>query len=108
VIAGPEIGQSLRFPAESIEQDFVWATNHPVLDAYRAAGSMPYDAPAGAMAAALYAMNPNEPHFTIAEAGKHRRIQEDPALREKVLKAYRQLVSTRPPEPGRGGRGAQP
>lgn len=108
VMSGADIGEALRFPGQSIEQDFPWATNHPVLDAYRAAGTMPYDAPAPAMAAALYAMNPNEQHFTLAEAGKHRRLQEDPAHRENVLKTYRQLVSTKPPEPGRGARGFQP
>jgi hypothetical protein len=32
---GFEIGQALPFPARSIEQDFCWAPEHPVMDAYR-------------------------------------------------------------------------
>ena len=33
------------FPAVSIERDFGWTTNHPVVDAYRAYMKMPYDRP---------------------------------------------------------------
>src|SRR2546422_10058289 len=56
VAAGSEIGAALPFPGSSIEKDFSWAPGHPVVDAYRAAQPMPYDAPSTALAAALYAV----------------------------------------------------
>src|SRR6185369_6006520 len=58
VAAGTEIGTALAFPAASLEKDFAWAPAHPLVDAYRAAGKMPYDAPGTALAAALYAVRP--------------------------------------------------
>src|SRR5215831_5981810 len=45
IFVGEDLGQSLRFPGECIEKDFGWATNHPLVDAYRAAKTMPYDTP---------------------------------------------------------------
>jgi inosine-uridine nucleoside N-ribohydrolase len=35
VFSGFEIGQALLFPARSIEHDFSWVHDHPVVDAYR-------------------------------------------------------------------------
>ena len=36
VASGFEVGSELAYPAESIETDFAWAADHPVVDAYRA------------------------------------------------------------------------
>src|ERR1019366_239671 len=41
----------------------------PVVAAYRAYRPMPYDAPAAAMAAALYAVRPQENYFTVSGPG---------------------------------------
>jgi hypothetical protein len=124
-LAGEDLGQSLPFPSESIEKDFEWATNHPLLDAYRAAKPMPYDAPASAMAAVLYGVHPDEGYFKLSEpgvvrvtstgkvefassgAGRHRQLLVNSEMREQVIRAYRQTVSTKPPEPRRGTRGQQ-
>lgn len=109
VLVKEDLGQALPFPAESIEKDFDWATNHPLVDAYRAFKPMPFDAPSTAMAAILYAAHPEENYFRLSEPqGKQRQLMPNAEKKEQVLGAYRQAVSTKPPEPRRGIRGAQP
>jgi hypothetical protein len=125
VAVGAEVGDALPYPAASIEKDFAWAPVHPVVDAYRAAKPMPYDAPASALAAVLYAVHPEDgffklsdpgtitvlddgrTRFTPAADGKHRYLIADPAMKEKVLGVYTAMVSAPPaPRPGRGRAGA--
>jgi hypothetical protein len=127
IVAGAEIGAALPYPAASIEKDFGWAPVHPVVDAYRIAGTMPYDAPAPALAAVTYAVHDTDGYFTLSEpgtisvtddgrttftagaGGKHRYLIADPAQKDRVTKLYTAMVSaTPPPRPGRGGRGAPP
>jgi purine nucleosidase len=102
VVAGEDLGQALKFPAESIDRDFAWATNHPLIDAYRAANAMPYDAPSSAMAAVLYAAHPDDGYFKVSQ----QQLLADPDQKDRIVQAYRQAVSAKPPEPRRGGRGA--
>jgi hypothetical protein len=112
--AGSEVGQALPFPGDSIDKDFAWSPNHPVVDAYRAFQPMPYDAPGAALAAVLYAVRPQEPYFKLSEPGtigvlddgrvrfqpaaqgKHRYLVADPAQKDKVLRAYVELASAKP------------
>jgi hypothetical protein len=105
VVVGEEIGQSCPFPAVSIEQDFAWAANHPLVDAYRAAMPMPYDTPTTGMLALQYAAHPDETYFTLAGSGTPRRLTVDVVQKDRVIQTLRQLVSAKPPEPrrGRGG-----
>jgi hypothetical protein len=102
VFAGEDLGQALKFPSESIDRDFAWATNHPLLDAYRAANAMSSDAGSSAMAAALYAAHPDDGYFKVS--GKQ--LITEPDQKERIVQAYRQAASAKPPEPKRGGRGA--
>jgi len=125
VAVGSEVGDALPYPGASIEKDFAWAPVHPVVDAYRAARPMPYDAPAPALAAVLYAVHPDDGYFKLSDPGtitvlddgrtrftpgaegKHRYLIADPALKEKVLAVYTAMVSAPPaPRPGRGRAGA--
>lgn len=127
VVVGAEVGDALPYPASSIETDFGWAPAHPVADAYRVAKAMPYDAPASALAAVLYAVHANDGYFTLSDpgtitvlddgrtqftpgpGGKHRHLIVDPAQKDRIIKLYTELVAARPaPRPGRGGRGAVP
>ena len=97
----------------------------PRFDAYRAARPMPYDAPASALAAVLYAVHPDDGFFKLSEPGsitvlddgrtrftpaaegKHRYLIADPAMKEKIQGLYTALVSAPPaPRPGRGRAGA--
>lgn len=114
VAAGEEVGTALLYPAESIEKDFAWTPAHPVVDAYRAFKTMPYNAPTGAMAAVLYAVRAQAGYFKLSEPGtirvlddgrtqfsatpdgKHRHLLLDPAQRELTLKTYIELASAKP------------
>jgi hypothetical protein len=86
---------------------------------------MPYDAPASALAAVLYAVHPDAGHFKLSEPGtisvqddgrtrfapaangKHRYLIVDPARKDQVISTYTALVSQPPAQrAGRGGGGA--
>jgi len=126
IAVGREVGEALPYPGASIEKDFTWAPSHPIVDAYRAFKTMPYDAPAPGLAAALYATHPDDGYFKLSEpgtitvlddgqtkftpgaGGKHRYLITDPAQKDKVIQLYTQLVSAKPVprvNNGRGGRG---
>ena len=123
VAAGYEIGKELLYPAESIEADFGWAPNHPIVDAYRAHKTMPYDAPAWDLAAVLYAVRPEAGYFKLSDPGtisvlddgrtkftpspegRHRHLILDPAQKEAIIKTCREWVSARPDPPRRRRRG---
>ncbi len=113
VFAGPEVGEVLPFPGAAIEKDFAWAPAHPVVDAYRAFKAMPYDAPASAMAAMLYAVKPNDKYFQLSSAGtlsvgddgvvglapgagRHQLLVVDPGQKERVVKTYVEVASAKP------------
>ena len=125
VAVGTEVGEALPYPAASIEKDFSWAPAHPFVDAYRAFKPMPYDAPAPALAAVLYAVHPDEDYFKLSDPGtisvlddgrtrftpsadgKHRYLIVDPTQKERIVSLYTALVSAPPaPRPGRGRGGA--
>ncbi len=114
VVAGSELGDALPFPAASIDRDFAWSEAHPLVAAYRAFRPMPYDAPALAMAAALYAVRPQENYFQLsgpgaftaagdgrirlapAPDGKHRTLIFDPDQKERIQQIYAETASTKP------------
>ena len=114
IACGAEVGDALRYPAASLEKDFAWSPNHPVVDAYTAYQPMPYDAPAPALAAVLQAVRPKENYFKLSEPGtievsddgrtrftesaqgKHRHLIVDPAQKERVLEAYTSIASAKP------------
>ena len=128
IVAGREVGEALPYPAASIDKDFSWAPSHPTVDAYRAFRTMPYDAPAPGLAAAVYAVHPDDGYFKLSDpgtitvlddgqtkftpgaGGKHRYLIADPAQKDKIVAMYTQLVSAKPVPRvanfGRGGRGA--
>jgi len=113
VAVGTEVGDALPFPGSSIERDFAWAPDHPIVDAYLAFQPMPYDAAAPSMAAVLYAVRPDgycklsapgtiavledgRTRFTQVPDGRHRYLSIDPEQKEKVLRTYTELASARP------------
>jgi len=114
VFSGNEVGLALPFPASSIEKDFAWSQAHPVVDAYRAYETMPYDAPSWALAAVLYAIRPQEGYFQLSEpgtvsvlddgrtrhapsaAGRHRYLIADPAQKERIIQTYTEIASLKP------------
>jgi hypothetical protein len=114
VVAGSELGDAVPFPAASIDKDFAWSEAHPLVAAYRAYHAMPYDAPAVAMAAALYAVRPQENYFKLSDpgtvtvadngvirldpapAGKHRTLIADLSQKDRIQQIYAETASTKP------------
>ncbi len=114
VVVGREVGETLLYPAASIEKDFAWSPAHPLVDAYRAYKPMPYDAPSGALAAVLHAVRPQETYFQLSEAGlirvlddgssrftpsaggKHRYLIAPPAQQERTVRAFTEIASAKP------------
>jgi hypothetical protein len=113
-LADASLGESLRYPAASIEKDFAWSPAHPVVEIYRNAGTMPYDAPVPGMAAALHAVHPDKGYFQLSDPGtftldaagklsftpspqgRHRRILPNEARRQEVLTLFTQVASAKP------------
>ncbi len=96
VFCGREIGNELLFPAKSIEADFAYAPQHPIVDAYRAYKPMPYDAPTCALAAMLYAIRPEDGYFTLGKAGKHSALATVAAKHDEVIQKFTEMVSAKP------------
>jgi len=115
VASGYEVGAALPFSGASIDNEFAAAIpDNPIADAYRAYRPMPYDAPSWAMAASLYAAKPNEGYFklsgpgtirvhddgrtsfTASEKGRHQYLINDPAQKDRILRAYVELASAKP------------
>lgn len=114
VLAGAELN-ALTFPGSHVDEISGGMPDHPIVDAYRAAGSTPYNAPTRALAAMLYAIRPDENYFELSEPGtvsllddgttrftpspqgRHRYLSLGSGEEERVLEAYTTLL-TAPPE----------
>lgn len=113
IFSGFEIGRELPFPASSIEQDFGYASVHPVALAYRAYQRMPYDRPSWDLTAVLQAVRPQHAYFGLSEPGNvvvesngatrfipgardRRYLRLDPARRSQILEALTLLASEPP------------
>jgi inosine-uridine nucleoside N-ribohydrolase len=70
VFSGWEVGNSMLFPATSVETEFAYVANHPIADAYRAFKKMPYDRPTWDPTSALYAVRPERGYFGLSEPGR--------------------------------------
>ena len=70
VVTSPfELGIQVKYPATSIENDFSWAPQHPVVEAYKAYLPMPYDRPTWDPTAVLYAVEGGD-WFTVSAPGR--------------------------------------
>ena len=70
VVTSPvEVGGGIRYPGSSIENDFTWAPQHPVVEGYKAYRTMPYDRPTWDPTAVLYAVEGGE-WFTVSPPGR--------------------------------------
>lgn len=63
-----ELGTQVCYPAESIENDFRWTENHPVVEAYKAYMQMPYDRPCWDPTALVYAVE-GDKWFGLSDYG---------------------------------------
>ncbi len=115
-----DAGKEIVFPGASIDKEFTSAApDSPFIPAYQAYKPMPYDTPAPAMAASLYAARPQEGYFkvqapgtiTIADDGRanftpsdkgvHRYLTVDPEKKDKVVQTLVELASAKPVLPQR-------
>jgi hypothetical protein len=96
VSCGREIGDRLLFPGKSIEADFAYAPEHPIVDAYRAYRPMPYDAPSCALAAMLYAIRPEDGYFTVGKLEKHSSLALVAAKHDEVIQKFTEMVRAKP------------
>ena len=118
---GRDVGEALPFPGAKLDSLFAWAPAHPVVDAYRAFRTMPYDAPLYDLAALSYAMSPDSGHFTVsgpgtlaidgsgsvafaAGEGSVRQIGVEPSNRAAALDALVTMASEKPTPPAARGR----
>lgn len=70
VVTSPfEVGIAINYPATSIENDFGWASVHPMVEAYKCYLEMPYDRPTWDLTSVLYAVEGSS-FFNISPAGK--------------------------------------
>lgn len=64
-----EVGIAINYPGSSIENDFQWATMHPMVEAYKSYQKMPYDRPTWDLTSVLYSVE-GPSFFTISPAGR--------------------------------------
>ena len=64
-----ELGEHILYPAQSIENDFSWTKNHPIVDAYKCYLPNMEDRPTWDLTAVLYAIDPGQ-MFNISPAGR--------------------------------------
>jgi inosine-uridine nucleoside N-ribohydrolase len=114
VASGFEIGQSIKYPAASIEHDFGYVKHHPLREAYELYQKMPYDRETWDLTAVLYAVRPDRGYFglsqqgtisvddreitqfTPSKEGRHRYLTVTPEQVARVREALVQLASQPP------------
>jgi inosine-uridine nucleoside N-ribohydrolase len=114
VVSGFEIGATIKYPAQSIENDFRYVANHPVAEAYRNYQKMPYDRETWDLTSVLYAVRPNRGYFGLSQPGtikvdgegktrlelspngRHRHLTVDATQKVRVLEALVYLASQPP------------
>lgn len=69
VVSPFEVGRAIKYPGESIENDFTWDPKHPMVEAYKAYLPMPYDRPTWDLTSVLYAVE-GDSWFTMSEPGR--------------------------------------
>lgn len=69
IITSPfEVGIQIKYPATSIENDFEWAPQHPMVEAYKSYLEMPYDRPTWDLTSVLCAVEGTS-FFDISSPG---------------------------------------
>jgi hypothetical protein len=69
IFSGFEIGLVITYPMDSINRDFTWTANHPVVEAYKVYVGKPEDHPNWDSTAVLDAIRPDRGYFDLSEPG---------------------------------------
>ena len=71
IVASPwELGHQIKYPASSIENNFKWAAEHPLVVAYENYLEMPYDRPTWDLTSVIYALEDGSDFFTSSKNGQ--------------------------------------
>ena len=107
-----ELGLQIRYPAQSIENDFTWTKHHPIVDSYKAYLKKIEDRPTWDLTAVLYAIDPQQffnispagnivvtdegyTHFTKNAAGKHFYLSVTPEQAQAILDYFISFITTK-------------
>ena len=70
VFSGYELGDAIRYPAESIVRDYRYVQYHPLADAYWHYVPPPHNRPTWDLTSVLYAVYPQREFFTLSPPGR--------------------------------------
>ena len=107
-----ELGLQIRYPAQSIENDFTWTKHHPIVDSYKAYLKKIEDRPTWDLTAVLYAVDPQQffnispagnivvtdegyTYFTKNAAGKHFYLSVTPEQAQAILDYFISFITTK-------------
>lgn len=107
-----ELGLQIRYPAQSIENDFAWTKHHPIVDSYKVYLKKIEDRPTWDLTAVLYAIDPQQffnispagrvvvtdegyTHYTQDAAGKHFYLFVTPEQAKAILEYFVTMVTAR-------------
>jgi hypothetical protein len=113
VLCDNKSAEGISFPGQCIDKNFSYVPVHPIAEAYRAYKPMPYDAPALALAAMLYAVRPADGYFSTksgtvslgsdgrtsfneSACGKHTYLTAVPAKHDEIIEKFVAMVSAEP------------
>lgn len=69
VVSPFEVGESILYPASSIQNDFTWKEPNPMVEGYKAYLEMPYDRPTWDLTSVLYVVEHGKGFFDESVAG---------------------------------------
>jgi len=69
VWSGFEVGLAIRYPAASIDQDFRYASRHPIPESYQAYMPTPHERPTWDLTSVLWAVRPDRGYFGMSTPG---------------------------------------
>ena len=114
VVSPFEVGEQVKYPASSIENDFKWALHHPMVIAYKSYAKMPYDRQTWDLTSVLYTVEGKADYFSISDAGaiavtndeftsftpladgKHFYLKINAEQAERVKKRFVEIITSRP------------
>ena len=71
IVASPfELGLKILYPGASITDDFDWGIKHPMVEAYKAYLSMPYDRPTWDLTSLMYVVENDQSYMNESVPGK--------------------------------------
>lgn len=121
IVTSPfEVGDSILFPASSIENDFQWAEYHPLVIGYKNYLPMPYDRQTWDLTAVLYAIESDRNYFSESENGiisvdengyttfkeqgngNHTFLSVNPEQQERIKSRFIELITRAPKKFAKG------